>query len=201
MLHGCLEHPHLPAGSRGFHPLLQVDLVEAQRRDPGLRRPETGVGLELPHRRQPGQRVRIVHQVPEGDERMSLAAPVVDRQLAVGPVASAGQAQDHLLDQLAQIVGGIGEREKFGGILVDRAPALLHDHVVEIGGEHRQRQLSGLQIVAQLHHLVPGFTGRLGCHVGPRLIDFFPTGREPIDLRDPGSPGMRKPSSRIFSLN
>ena len=97
-----------------------------------------------------------MYQVPERDQRVGLAASVVDRQLAVRLVAPPGQAQGHVLDQLAQIEGRAGEGKEVPRLLVHRPVPLLHHHVVQVGGKHRQRQLTALQIVAQLHDLVPG---------------------------------------------
>ena len=75
---------------------------------------------------------------------MGFAAAVVDRELPVRLVAFAGQAQGHVFDQFPQIVGGIGESEELGGMLVYWPLALLHDHVVQVGGEYGQRQFAGL---------------------------------------------------------
>ena len=160
-----LEHPDLAIGTRRLDALLQVDLVEAEGRDPGLRWPESDVRLELLHRRQGGQRRRIVDQVPERDERVRLAAAVVDGKLAVRLVAAAGEPVADVLDQLPEVQGGEGEGEKLVGLLVHRPLSLLHDNVVQVGGEDGQGQLPRLQVVAQLHDLVPGFPGCLGCHV------------------------------------
>ena len=117
---GTLEHPHGAIRAGRLHALFQVDLVEAQRRDAGLRHPETDMGLELLYRRQRGDLGRGVHQVAQSDQRVGLAAAVVDGELAVRLVAAARQAQCHLFDQLAQIEGRIGERKELGRILVHR---------------------------------------------------------------------------------
>ena len=94
--------------------------------------------------------------MPERDERVRLAAAVVDGQLAVRLVAVPGQAKGHVPDQFAQIEGRIGEGKELSRLLVYRSVPLLHHHVVQVGGKHRQRQLAALQIVAQLHDLMPG---------------------------------------------
>ena len=93
--------------------------------------------------------------MPKRDKRVRLAAAVVDGQLAVRLVAAPGQAKGHVLDQFAQIEGRVGERKERSRLLVYRPVPLLHHHVVQVGGKHRQRQLAALQIVAQLHDLMP----------------------------------------------
>ena len=67
-----------------------------------------------------GEAGRSVRQVAQCDQRVGLAAAVVDGELAVRLVAAARQAQCHLFDQLAQIEGRIGERKELGRILVHR---------------------------------------------------------------------------------
>ena len=160
-----LEHPDGPVGTWSFHTLLQVDLVKAQRRYPSFRRLKADMRLKFPDRRKIRKHLRVVHQVSEGDERVGLAATIVDGELAIRLVALPRQADTDVLDQLAQIVGRVGEREELCRVLVHRPPAFLHDHVVQVGGEYGQRQLARPQVVAQLHDLVPGFPGRFGCHV------------------------------------
>ena len=88
---GMPEHPHGAIRAGRLHALFQVDLVEAQRRDAGLRHPETDMGLELLYRRQRGDLGRGVHQVAQSDQRVGLAAAVVDGELAVRLVAASDQ--------------------------------------------------------------------------------------------------------------
>ena len=80
--------------------------------------------------RQVGQAVRVVGQVTQGDESVSLAAAVVYGELPVCLVGPAGQAQADVLDQFPQVVGRVGEGKELGRVFVDRTPALLHHHVV-----------------------------------------------------------------------
>ena len=159
------EHPERPIGTRRHDALFQVDLVETQGRDPCLRSLEPGVRLEFFHGWQVALSGRILYEMPERNERVGFATTIVDGEFAVGLVALTGQAQNDVPDQFTQIVGGIGEREELGGILVDWPPALLHHHVVQVGGKYGQRKFAGLQIVTQLHDLMPGFPGSFFCHV------------------------------------
>ena len=99
------EHPDRPIGTRRHDAFFQVDLVETQGRDPCLRSLEPGVRLEFFHGWQVGQSSRILHEMPERNERVGLATTIVDGKFAVGPVAPAGQAQNHVPDQFTQIVG------------------------------------------------------------------------------------------------
>ena len=113
-----------------------IDFVEAERRHSGLGRLETDVGLELPNGRQVGQALRVVRQMPQSDERVGLAAAVVDGKLAVRLVGLPGQPQADILDQLPEVVGRKGEGEELRGVFVDWPLALLHDHVIQVGGEY-----------------------------------------------------------------
>ena len=150
------ELPQLPVRAWCLHTYFNVDLVEAQRRDPRPGGLESDVRLELANRRQVGQRAGVMYQMPERDQRVRLAAAVVDGQLAVRLVAAPGQAKSHVLYQFAQIESRVGEGKERSRLLVYRPVPLLHHHVVQVGGKHRQRQLAALQIVAQLHDLMPG---------------------------------------------
>ncbi len=60
-------------------------------------------------------------------------------ELPDGSVAAASQAQDHVAGQLAQIIGGISQGKELGRVFVDGPAALLHRHIVQIGGKDRQR--------------------------------------------------------------
>ena len=162
-----LEHPERPIGTRRLNALLQVDLVEAQGGNARLRRLESDVCLELLDGRQVGQSGRVMYQMPERDERMGLAPSVVDREFPIRLVALAGQTQSYVSDQGAQVIGRIGQGKEFGRMLVDRSLAFLHDHVVQVSGKYGQREFTRLQVIAQLHDLVPGFGSGFGCHVVP----------------------------------
>ena len=83
MLQGVLEHPDRSVGSRSLDPDLQVDLIEAQSGYPRLWWLELDVRLELSDSRQVRQTIRVVYQVSERDERVGLAAAVVDREFSV----------------------------------------------------------------------------------------------------------------------
>ena len=109
---------------------------------------------------QVGQALRVLDEVEQGDQRVGLAAAVGQFQLADGLVVLAREAVDHVLGQLAEVVGREGQREELGGGAVDgRAP--VHHHVVEVGGELREGQLARADVGAELDDLVPGLPGEL----------------------------------------
>ena len=165
---GMLEHFGGSIWPRCLDTLFQVDLVEAQCRDPCLWRLEANVGLKLPDSRQIGQSGWVVCQMSERDECMGFAAAVVDGEFSIRFVGLTGQAETHIFDQFPQVVGGEGEGEEFVGVFVNWSLALLHDHVVQISGKYGQREFACLQVVAQLHDLVPGFIGGSSRHIKPR---------------------------------
>ena len=165
---GVLEHSNGAIGSGCFDALFQVDFVEAQCRDPRLWRLKANVGLKLPDSRQIGKCGRVVCQMSEGDEGMGFTAAVVDGEFSICFVGLTSQAETHIFDQFPQVVGGEGEGEEFVGVFVNGSLALLHDHVIQVSGKYGQREFAGLQVVAQLHDLVPGFMGEFSRHVKPR---------------------------------
>ena len=89
-----------------------VDLVEAERRGVGAREPPARVLAELAYRRHVRQRLRFPEQVIQRDQRVRLAAAVGQFQLAHGLVALPVQPRRHVLDQLPQGVGRVGQREE-----------------------------------------------------------------------------------------
>ena len=93
------------------------------------------------------------------DEGVSLAAAVGEFQLADGFLVLACQALHYILSHLAQVVGGIGEREELRRVFVEGPPALLHSDFVEIGGEGSQREFAGAEIVTQRDDVMPGGPG------------------------------------------
>ena len=103
-----------------------------------LGRRDADVLDELLDGRQVGQMLGIADQVIEGDQGVGLAAAVGQLQLAHGLVVLARQAQHHILGQLTQVEGGIGEGKELRRVLVDR-PGGAHGHVVEVGGEDAER--------------------------------------------------------------
>ena len=95
---------------------------------------------------------------------VGLAAAVGQLELPHGLVAPPGEPRRHVLHQLAQRVGGIGEREELLRLLVDRPPALRQRHLVEVRGELGQGQLARPQLVLQPNDLVPGLRALLLRH-------------------------------------
>ena len=91
------------------------------------------------------------------DQCVGLAATVGQSQLADDPVVLACQPQHHIPHQLAQIVGGEGQRKEMLRPLVDRALPALHYDLVEVGGKHVHRQFAGTQVVPQRDYFVPWF--------------------------------------------
>ena len=86
-----LELPDRPIGGWGFYTYLDVDLVEAQRGYPCLWRLVAYVSLKLLNSRKTCEGTRFVDQMSECDQRVRLAASVIDGQLAVRLVAPAVQ--------------------------------------------------------------------------------------------------------------
>jgi hypothetical protein len=106
-----------------------------------------------------GQVVRVLHQMVEGDERVRLAAAIGQLELAHGLVVLVRQAQGHVAHQVAQVVRGEGQAKETFRFLVDRLLAALHQDLVKVRREHRERQVAGLQVFPKLDHFVPGFPG------------------------------------------
>ena len=104
---------------------------------------------------------------------MGFAAAVVDGEFSIRFVGLTGQAETHIFDQFPQVEGGEGEGEEFVGVFVNWSLALLHDHVVQVSGKYGQREFACLQVVAQLHDLVPGFIGEFSRHIKPRSGDLY----------------------------
>ena len=123
------EHPRRAIRAGCLDALLQVHLVKAQRSYPGFGRLEANVGLEFPDGWKVGQTVRVVDQVPQGDESVGLAAAVVYGELPVCLIGPASQAQANVLHQFPQVVRGVGEGKELGRVFVDWPTALLHHHV------------------------------------------------------------------------
>ena len=95
----------------------------------------------------------------EGDERVRLAAAVGELQLPHGLVAFAFEPNGNVLHQLAQGVGGIGEREELGGIFVDGAFAPGEGDFVEIRRELGEGELAGLELGLEADEAVPRLHG------------------------------------------
>src|SRR5262245_9513391 len=70
------------------------------------------------------------------------------------------QPGDDIFGQLSQVKRGIGKREEFLRVLIHRT-CLPHDHVVQISSKDRQRKLSRLHILTELHGLMPRGPGGL----------------------------------------
>ena len=137
----------------------QIQLVERNRRHPRLWQMLAKVNgrAKFLHRRQVRQVGRVIHQMKQRDEGMRLAAAVGEIQLPHRLVALARQPPHHVPRQVAQVVGWVGEREEFLRVFVNRALAFFQDDLIQIGGEHRQRQLARFQFITKLDHFVPRF--------------------------------------------
>ena len=147
------------------HPLdaaFDVDLVEAERRGMGAREPAAGVLPELANRSRVRQGIGRSEQVVQRNERVRLAAAVRQLQLAHGLVALPAQPRRHVLDQLPQGVGRVGQREELLRFLVHRPLAALQGHLVQVRRELGEREFAGAQFVLQRDDLVPG-SGSLPC--------------------------------------
>ena len=138
---------------------LHIDLVETERGDERLGQIGPHMLAELAHGWNVRQGGGIAEQVVERDERVRLAAAVGELQLAHGLVAFAFEPNGNVLHQLAQSVGGIGEREELGGIFVDGAFAPGEGDFVEIRGELGEGELAGFELGLEADEVVPRLHG------------------------------------------
>ena len=79
---------------------------------------------------------------------MGLAPAVGELELADGLGIPAGEAERHVARELTQREGRKGQREETARVLVDRSRAILHDNVVEVGGEVGERELARAHVFA-----------------------------------------------------
>jgi len=100
-------------------------------------------------------------EMPERDQGVGLSPAVGKLQLADGLVVLAGEAQHDVPDQAPEVEGGKREGEKVYRILVNLPFSPLHHDIVEIGRKQMQRQIARAEIVAELHHFMPGLPGEL----------------------------------------
>ena len=110
---------------------------------------------ELAHRRNVRQGGGVLEQVVERNERMRLAAAVGEFQLPHGLVALATEPNGNVFRQLAERVGGIGEREELGRIFVDGALAAGEGDFVEVGGKLGKGELAGFELGLEGDEVVP----------------------------------------------
>src|ERR1700686_3131757 len=93
--------------------------------------------------------------MPQRDERVRLAAAVGQFELPNGLVVLARDTSHDVADKLSEVVRRKRQREKACRIFVDRLLSALHQHFVEIGGEHLEGQLPRPEFVAQGYDFVP----------------------------------------------
>ena len=182
----------MPQGARRpvrrAHPFdapLHVDLVEAEGGGERAWQGAADVLAELPHGREVGQRLGVPEQVVEGDQGVGLAAAVGQFELPYRLVALPREPSGDVLHQLAQGVGRIGEGEELLRLLVHRATALPEGHLVQVGGEFRERQRTGTQLFLEADDTGPGrglVLLRHQCASGGGFRDVSSGGRE-ADLR------------------
>ena len=163
---GMLEPAKLARRSAHLHALLDIELVEAERRDARRRQGHADMGPELLDRRQRRQRLRLVHEVVERHQRMGLAPAIGKLKLADGLGVLAGEAERHIAREFPQRKGRIGQSEEPAGVFIDRTRAFLDRHVVEVGGEVGKRELARAHVFAQFHDVVPGCPREGLRHVG-----------------------------------
>ena len=146
-----------------LHTCLDVQLVETEPRNACSGRGLADGLAELVNGGHVRQVVRIRYQVPQGDQCVRLAAAIGQLKLAHGLVVLPRHPEHHVSHQLAQVVGRERQCKEPLRVLVDGALAALHHDLVQVSGKHVQRQLAGLQVLAQRHHFMPGLPGGL-CH-------------------------------------
>ena len=152
MLQGaCLAVRGADTVDAAFH----VDLVEAERNRKRLRQLRTHVLPELLHCLDLGQCGRIAKQVIERDEGVGLAAAVGQLQLPDRLGAPPGKSFRHVLDELAQGVGGKRERKESRRVFIDGPCALSEGDLVEIGGELREGELAASKLLLEADDAVP----------------------------------------------
>jgi hypothetical protein len=136
------QHPLFSFGRVDLHPLFNVQFIKAESCHTAFRWPLADVLYKLRHSRKVWQFVRIMDEVPKGDQRMGLASAVGKLELSNGLVILASQPQDNVPHEVAKVICRKCEGEEFFWVLVDRALAALHQNFIEVGGEQVQRQLS-----------------------------------------------------------
>jgi hypothetical protein len=111
-----------------------------------LRRPRSGAA-ERP-------RVRVL----EGIGRFEVAESLEVELLETGEYVALG-APAPMPEKETALEKAIKLIPTLLGVAPDRALAALHEDLVEVGGEHVERELARLQVVPQPHDFVPGFPG------------------------------------------
>ena len=154
---GMAQRPRFAVGSaHALDTSLGIDLVETERYRERRRQIHADVLAELLHRGQIRQCVRVAEQMMERDQRVRLPAAIGQLELPHRLVALPGEPCRHVLHQLAQRVGRIGQREEFRRVLVDRPASLRLRDLVQVGGEFGEREFTGSKLLLQADDFVPG---------------------------------------------
>ena len=140
-------------------PLFHVDLVKTESGGRGPGQLHVAVLAEFANGLEVREGVRIVEEMMEGDQGVRLAPAIGHLQLPDRLVALSCEASGHIPGQVAKREGRIGEGEKLLGVFVEGPATGPADHLVEVGGELRQRQLTGAKLGLECYDLVPGDGG------------------------------------------
>ena len=116
--------------------------------------------LELLHSGDFRQCLRVLAQMDQGNEGMGLAAAERHVQLANRLFRLSRQPPHHIAGKVAEFGRGIGQREEFLGVVVDRW-MLAHHHIVQIGGELFLRQFFVADIRTELDNFMPGLGSKI----------------------------------------
>ena len=127
-------------------PFSHVDLVKTESGGRGPGQLHVAVLAEFANGLEVREGVRIVEEMMEGDQGVRLAPAVGHLQLADRLVALSRQACGHIPGQVAKRKGRVGEGEELLGVFVEGPTTGPADHLVEVGGKLRQRQLAGAKL-------------------------------------------------------
>jgi hypothetical protein len=139
-----------------FQPLLHVEFVAREQRDPGPRQfRQSGEGHKFPHRAVIGQNCAPFGQVEQRNQGVGFTPAVGYLQAQDRPARLTGQPPQHIAGQHLHAVGGIGAVKEHARFAIDgrgRAGA----HVIQVGGKFIQAERVAAHVSAEGTELMPG---------------------------------------------
>src|SRR2546426_7816385 len=127
---GMAQPALLSRGTRDLHTLFNIELIKRKHGYTCPRWNLPGMLCKLVYSREVWQLLWIVGQVEQGNECMSLATPIGQFQLSNGLVILAGETQDDIFCQFAQVKCRVREGEKLIRVLVDKS-CFFHHHIIK----------------------------------------------------------------------